>query len=47
MLGQSEHDGARPHAVNRVHVSARAVRADGMGEASEPVREMAERAVGL
>ncbi len=47
MLGQSEHDGARPHAVNRVHVSARAVRADGMGEASEPVREMAERPVGL
>ena len=47
MLGQSEHDGARAHAVNRVHVSARALRADGMGEASEPVREMAERAVRL
>ena len=47
MLGQGEHDGTRSHAVDGVHVSPCALRADGMGEASEAVREVAEWPVGL
>ena len=46
MLDQGEHDGARAHGVDAVHVPARARAALGVGQAAVAVGEVAQRPVG-